>query len=202
MNTLSQHLHPEREWQAVLDFWFGPAGSAEYNTTRPLWFAKSAATDQAIAQQFGTLHERALRHELAAWGEAPLSACALIILLDQFSRNLYRDDARAFEGDAQALALARRLVARGTDQMLPTPYHRWFVYMPFEHDESPESQHESLRLFGQLAEREGIAGPLDWAHKHAEIIRRFGRYPHRNAALGRTSSEEELRFLAQPGSSF
>lgn len=192
----------EPSWQAVLDFWFGVPGAAEYGTTRKLWFEGTPQADALIAARFGALHAQAIDGALATWGAAPLSACALIIVLDQFSRNLYRGNARAFAGDAQALALARRLVARGDDRALPTPYHRWFVYMPFEHDEAPQSQRESLRLFGQLAEREGLAGPLAWARRHADVIARFGRYPHRNAVLGRASSDEELQFLAQPGSSF
>lgn len=193
---------PIDAWQEVLDFWFGAPGSPEFNAERSLWFTKSPATDQAIGRTFGALHARALDGQLNAWAEAPASACALIVLLDQFSRNLYRDDARAFAGDAQALALARRMVDTGADSQLPTPYHRWFVYLPFEHDESLQSQRESLRLFGLLAQREQVAGPLEWARKHAEVIERFGRYPHRNRALGRVSTPEEEAFLRLPGSSF
>ncbi|TAL56340.1 DUF924 family protein [Pandoraea sp.] len=119
---------PIDAWQEVLDFWFGAPGSPEFNTERNLWFTKSAATDQAIEHAFGALHARAIGGQLNAWAEAPASACALIVLLDQFSRNLYRDDARAFAGDAQALALARRMVDTGAERRLPTEQSSRVVY--------------------------------------------------------------------------
>ena len=121
--------------------------------------------------------------------------------LEQFTRNAHRDTPVAFAGDARALATAQDAVDRGLDRALD-PYGRWFLYMPFVHAEDRHAQERSLALFGALANETGLAGPLEWAHKHAEVIARFGRYPHRNAILGRTSTPEEVAFLAGPGSRF
>jgi uncharacterized protein (DUF924 family) len=185
----------------VLDYWFGAPGSAEHGRPRELWFRKSEATDQEIRSRFGAAVEAALRGELAHWayGDAR-DALALVVLLDQFTRNSFRDTARAFAGDAQALVVAKALVADGRDRQL-IPVERGVVYLPFEHSENLADQHESLRLFGQLAEA-GLPDLLVWARKHYDIIVRFGRYPHRNELLGRTSTAEEIEFLKQPGSRF
>ncbi|AJP57951.1 hypothetical protein UC34_15185 [Pandoraea vervacti] len=196
------HAQPLQPWQAVLDFWFGTPGSDVYGMARAEWFRKSDAFDEEIRSRFGALHAQAVAGELSHWTQTPLGACALIVVLDQFSRNLFRHQAQAFAGDAQALAVARELVDAGDDQRLPTAQHRVFAYLPFEHDESLESQHVSLVLYEQLAQAFGLVDNLDYARKHAVIIERFGRYPHRNAALGRESTPEELAFLKQPGSSF
>ncbi len=124
-----------------------------------------------------------------------------MLVLDQFTRNAYRDTPAAFAGDARALATAQDAVERGLDRSLK-PFGRWFLYMPFEHAEDSAAQQRSLALFGALAEDSGLAAPLEWAQKHADVIARFGRYPHRNAILGRTSTPEEVAFLSQPGSRF
>ena len=186
----------------ILDFWFGAPGSAEHGRPRQLWFSKSDATDALIRERFGAAVDAALRGGLDPWADDDdaRSALALILLLDQFTRNIFRDTARAFAGDAAALAVARRLVGDGRHRRL-APVERWFAYLPFEHSEAIDDQHESLRLFGELAD-EGMTEPLAWARKHYEIIARFGRYPHRNAALGRASTAEEIEFLRQPGSGF
>lgn len=185
----------------VLDYWFGAPGSPEHGRMRALWFTKSAATDEEIRWRFGALVEAALRGELSHWaGDDTRQALALIVLLDQFPRNIFRDSARAFAGDASALAVAKGLVADGRDSRLPPP-ERLFVYLPFEHSEDLADQRESLRLFGALAEA-GHPELLVWAQKHAEVIDRFGRYPHRNALLGRESTAAEIEFLRQPGSRF
>jgi uncharacterized protein (DUF924 family) len=185
----------------VLDYWFGAPGSPERGRMRALWFTKSAATDEEIRARFGALVEAALRGELSHWAEGDMrDALALIVLLDQFTRNIFRDSARAFAGDVAALAVAKGLVAGGRDGQLPPP-ERLFVYLPFEHSEHGADQRESLRLFGELAEA-GHPDLLVWAQKHAEVIDRFGRYPHRNALLGRESTPEEIEFLRQPGSRF
>lgn len=184
----------------VLDFWFGAPGSAEHGTTRDFWFTKSQATDELIRARFGADVEAALRGERDAWTQTIDGTRALILLLDQFTRNIFRDTPRAFAGDACALDLARRLVAAGGDRKL-TVLERWFVYLPFEHAESIEMQRESLRLFGELAAA-GAADALFWAQKHCDVIARFGRYPHRNAILGRESTAAELEYLAQPGAGF
>ncbi|HOL36438.1 MAG TPA: DUF924 family protein [Rubrivivax sp.] len=185
------------EAQAILDFWFGAA-----DAPRDEWFRKDAAFDERIRARFGALVERALAGELVAWERAPHTALARILLLDQFTRNIHRGSARAFAGDALALAAARALVASGADRRL-APLQRWFVYLPFEHAEDAAAQAESLRLFGALAaEAPSLASALEWADRHAAVIARFGRYPHRNEALGRASTPEEIEFLKQPGSSF
>ena len=180
---------------AVLDFWFGPAPHA----ARDVWFRKDAAFDAAIRARFGAAVEAALSRPPAAG--TPHSALADVILLDQFTRNIYRDTPRAFAGDAKALAIADAVVAAGRDRELDA-FERWFLYLPFEHSESPAMQERSLALFGGLARETGLAAPLEWAEKHAAVVRRFGRYPHRNAILGRVSTAEEIAFLAEPGSRF
>jgi uncharacterized protein (DUF924 family) len=150
---------------------------------------------------FSDAVEAALRGDLRHWQNGSArDALALILLLDQFTRNLYRDNARAFAGDAAALAVARALVAGGRDAQL-APVERWFAYMPFEHSEQLADQRESLRLFAALAAA-GPAEPLVWAQKHFDVIARFGRYPHRNEMLGRPSTAAEIEFLRQPGSRF
>lgn len=185
----------------VLDFWFGAPGSEEFGRARQLWFTKSAATDALILDRFGAAVEAALRGELQQWAEGEArSALALILLLDQFTRNIHRDSARAFAGDEAALQVASRLVADGRHLDLAS-VERWFAYLPFEHSERMDDQRESLRLFGLLAQQ-GLSEPLVWAQQHYDVILRFGRYPHRNEVLGRASTAEEIEFLRQPGSRF
>jgi uncharacterized protein (DUF924 family) len=186
----------------VLDFWFGEPGSAVEGTDRPEWFRKDAAFDAGIRARFGPLIEQALRGELESWSGSARGALAQIVLLDQFTRNTFRDSPRAFAGDARALDAARAMVGKRQDEAL-TPRQRSFVYLPFEHAEGIEMQEESVRLFTRLAEAAPeTAGSLDYAHQHHAIVQRFGRFPHRNAILGRRSTAEELAFLEQPGSGF
>lgn len=188
----------------VLDFWFGAPGAPEHGHTRALWFTKHAETDALIRARFGALIEAALRGELDGWAvvdaDPPRSALALIVLLDQFTRNAFRDTARTFDGDGKALALAQALVDRGSDRAL-TLHERWFAYLPFEHAESLALQDRSVALFTALA-NDGLSEPLAWAIKHRDVVARFGRFPHRNAILGRASTPEETAFLEQPGSRF
>jgi uncharacterized protein (DUF924 family) len=185
------------EARAVLDFWFGPD-----DRQRAEWFRKDPDFDTHIRTRFGPLIDQALAGLLDAWAAAPESALARIVVLDQFTRNAFRDTPRAFAGDALALQAARELVTRGFDRHLPARW-RGFAYLPFEHAEDLQAQGESLRLFAALAdERPDLADLLTWARKHQEIVVRFGRYPHRNAILGRPSTDEERAFLAEPGSSF
>lgn len=176
---------------AVLDFWFKEHGPAN-------WFAKDDAFDALIRDRFAATLERAARGRHDGWmDDGPRGGLALIVVLDQFSRNLYRDDARAFANDGKALALAKRMVDEGGDAELSAD-ERPFVYLPFEHSESIEDQVRCIDLFTAL----GRPDLLEWAKKHKVIIDRFGRFPHRNAALGRESTPEEIAFLAEPGSSF
>lgn len=181
---------------SILEFWFGPTPGAE----RPEWFRKDDAFDARVRERFGEAVAAAIDGDFEDWAATPRGALALVILLDQFTRNVHRDTPRAFAGDARALAVAQHAIARGFDRRL-SPVERWFLYMPFQHAESREVQRRSLALFEALAQ-DGLPGPLDWARKHAAVIERFGRYPHRNAVLGRASTPEEIAFLQQPGSRF
>ena len=174
----------------VLTFWF--------DTLQPSdWFGRSDDVDMRIRREFAGCHRAGAVGELYDWRRSPEGRLAEILVLDQFSRNLYRDDPRAFACDAAALVLAQEAIAGGVDDSL-NPDQRVFLYMPFMHSESRLIQRESLRLF----ERLGKPTNMDFARRHAEIVERFGRYPHRNAVLGRPSTPEEQEFLRQPGSSF
>jgi len=188
--------------EAVLDFWFGAATSAEFGLARKAWFAKDGAFDQTIRDRFGALIEQALRGEHEDWADDPHSALAQIVVLDQFTRNAFRGTARAYAGDARALAAASRMVGARQDEALP-PFMRTFVYLPFEHAEGLATQDESVRLFKRLVAGSGDPQKLvDYALRHHAIIERFGRFPHRNQILGRHSTAEEIAYLTQRGSRF
>ena len=189
--------------QEVLDFWFGAPGSLDAGKPRREWFVKQDAFDALVRERFGATIDQALAGGLREWDdEGPQGALARILVLDQFTRNAHRDTPKAFAGDALALAAARRLVDSGADRQLP-PLQRAFVYMPFEHAEDAYMQERAVELFGILAaEHPGFDEMLDYAHRHRGVIARFGRFPHRNAILGRASTPEETEFLRQPGSRF
>ncbi len=190
------------EARCVLDFWFGAPGSEGAGTLRAEWWRKDAAFDDGIRRRFGTSIERALRGELADWERDPHAALAQVLLLDQFTRNAFRDTPRAFAGDPRALAAASRMVGLRQDEELPT-FMRGFVYLPYEHAEGLAMQDEAIRLLTRLAAADPARqSMLDYACKHRAIIERFGRFPHRNAILGRLSTAEEIEFLRQPGSRF
>jgi uncharacterized protein (DUF924 family) len=176
--------------QDILRFWFGELTPKQH-------FSKDAALDAQIAARFGPTLEAAARGELQPWRTDAPGRLAEILVLDQFPRNIHRDTPQAFACDALALSLARELVALGQDGDLPTP-HKAFAYMPYMHSEDLAAHEEALPLFSQP----GLEYNLQFLHRHTEIVRRFGRYPHRNAVLGRASTPEELAFLQQPGSSF
>lgn len=180
-------MHPAQE---VLGFWFTELRPQQH-------FAKDAALDALIRTRFGPTLEAAARGALSPWRAEAAGRLAEILVLDQFPRNIHRDTPRAFACDALALQLARELVALGLDRTLPTP-HLAFAYMPYMHSEDLAAHEEALPLFS----RPGLEYNLHFLHRHTEIIRRFGRYPHRNALLGRASTPEELAFLQQPGSAF
>ena len=180
--------------EKILGFWFGAGDTARRDPR--VWFAADAAFDQACTAGFLADHERAAAGDLDDWQAAPRSTLALILLLDQFPRNMFRGTARAFATDWKALAVAQHAIARGFDHAL-TAIERVFVYLPFEHSENLDSQHEAVRLFRQLADQDpALSGYLEYAEQHMDIVRRFGRFPHRNAALGRTSTSEESAFIA------
>jgi len=188
--------------QAVLDFWFAAPGDPEHGAVRDLWFRKSDETDRQIAEHFGALIEQGLRGELEAWATEPQGALAQIVVLDQFTRNSFRDTPRAFAGDKRALAAAMAMVGSRQDEKL-LPVQRVFVYLPFEHAEGTVMQEEALRLFTRLvAEAPELQTMLDYAQRHHDVVQRFGRFPHRNVILGRQSTAEETEFLQQPGSRF
>lgn len=175
---------------AVLRFWFEELAPAQ-------WWKVDAALDRLIAERFAELHARAARAELFEWRREPAGRLAEILVLDQFSRNLHRGSALAFANDALALALAQEAVAAGADLALPQA-RRLFVYMPYMHSESRAIHQVAEPLFRERAAQDNHEFEL----RHKAIIDRFGRYPHRNEALGRASTPEELAFLAQPGSRF
>jgi uncharacterized protein (DUF924 family) len=186
----------------ILSFWFLPADASGHGRPRVEWFRKDAVFDKEIRSRFLPDVEAALNGKLDDWADTPRGALALLILLDQFTRNLFRGEARCFAGDAQALRVAETVIAKGWDQAMNV-VERVFVYLPFEHSESLADQERSLSLFGALATNAPTAaGFLDYAQRHHEVIVRFGRFPHRNAALGRVSTPEEKDYLAQPGSGF
>ncbi len=176
--------------RSILDFWFTELDPKQH-------FAKDTALDEAIRTRFGATLEAAARCELFAWRATPEGRLAEVLVLDQLSRNVYRDTARAFAQDALALALAQELVASGQDRSLPLA-QRSFAYMPYMHSESALVHAEAAVLFDQA----GMEDTLRFELAHKAIIDRFGRYPHRNTLLGRTSTPEELAFLSGPGSSF
>lgn len=179
----------------VLGFWFGTGPLVQ----RPVWFERDAAFDDACGGFAGAL-AAARRGELDHWMAAPRGALALLLLLDQFSRNLHRDSPEAYIADLQARRVARAAVARGFDRALH-PVERIFIYLPFEHSEDRADQDASVRLFETL--RPWLdATTIDAAGRHHDVIRRFGRFPHRNRALGRVSSAAEIAYLAEPGAGF
>lgn len=186
----------------ILDFWFGAPGSAEFGQKRKVWFSGGAAFDALLRARYGALLDAACDGACDHWAESPLGALALIVVLDQFSRNIHRGTPRAFAADPKALALARRVVANGWDAQLPSGHHRAFAYLPFEHDESHASQREAVRLCAGIRAEAGCDDYHDFALRHAAVIERFGRFPHRNAILGRASTDDEAAFLREPGSSF
>lgn len=201
-NASADHAALDPRAREVLECWFGAPDAADFGLARKSWFRRSEAFDALLQQRFGALIDEARQGMLDGWAQTPLGALALVIVLDQFSRNCHRGTARAFAGDAKALRIARQMIGTGADRQLPGVHHRAFAYLPFEHDETMESQRESLRLFRALDEEDPAADYFRSAVRHAQIVERFGRFPHRNALLERPSTEEEIGFLREPGSSF
>ncbi|EED34799.1 conserved hypothetical protein [Luminiphilus syltensis NOR5-1B] len=179
-----------RDPETVLAFWYEELSPKD-------WFRKNPAIDRTIETRFSALHQQASRGECYWWRSSPRGRLAEIIVLDQFSRNIYRDDARAFAQDGMALTLAQWAIASGADTPL-TPAERQFLYMPFMHSES-SAIHE---VAGVLFSSSGLEDALRSEQQHRGIIQRFGRYPHRNAVLRRPSTPEEIEFLKGPGSGF
>ncbi len=185
----------------VLAFWFGSEGEPGYGEFREEWFRKDEAFDREVTDRFGDLYERATAGGLDGWREEAESCLALVIVLDQFPRNMFRGDARTHATDGQALDAAKHAIERALDRELPA-FQRMFLYMPFMHAESVEDQRRSVELFEGLASEPGGPDVREYAAGHRDIEERFGRFPHRNAILGRETTPEEAEFLTQPGSSF
>jgi uncharacterized protein (DUF924 family) len=179
----------------VITFWFG-SGDRDKR-----WFEKSSAFDDEVRRRFVALHAQGAAGELAHWKNEPADCLALIVLLDQFPRNMFRGTAHAFATDALALEAAHHAIARGYDRAL-RPLERMFVYLPYEHAESLAEQLRGCELSAPLEGFPETADVYRYAAAHRDIIRRFGRFPHRNAILGRASTPEEIEFLKGPGSSF
>ena len=177
-------------YEDILDFWFNECEPQQ-------WWRKDPDFDALVRRRFSLWHGRATRCELFAWRNTAAGRLAEILLLDQFSRNMFRDTPDAFAWDALALVLAQEAVAAGLDRDL-SQIERNFLYMPYMHSESPRIHESAVALF----RTNGLESGLDYELKHKRIIDRFGRYPHRNAILGRVSTAEEAAFLEQPGSGF
>jgi len=177
-------------YQHIIDFWF-------VETDPSQWWRKDDDFDRQILERFGAVYARASKCELYVWRTTPLGRLAEIIVLDQFSRNIFRNTAQPFATDSLALALAQEAIAAQASVALE-PKKRAFLYLPFMHSESREIHEIAVKLFAE----DGLESNLDFEYRHKAIIDRFGRYPHRNALLGRASSEEEVDFLKTPGSSF
>ena len=193
----------------ILDFWFGPPSSNAVIAARQgkLWFGKSAVNDQAVACRFADTLIDATAGRLVHWMATPRGRLALVIVLDQFPHHIHRDRPQAFATDPQALALSLAALDIGEEAQL-SPIERVFLYLPLEHAESLALQERAVALFDALArdaaddERALFDNFLDYAIKHRDVVARFGRFPHRNAILGRASTPEETEFLKQPGSRF
>ena len=188
--------------EAILTFWFGeirdePAYFKEY---APRWFFQNADFDRQIVRRFRADYELAAQGQLTHWTETARGGLALILVLDQFPRNMFRHDPRAFATDPLARQIAEQMIAAGLDRQLRL-VERYFVYVPFMHSENRAHQQRSVMLFQQLAEERAYFD-TSYAVRHQEVIERFGRFPHRNTVLGRVSTPVELAFLKQPGSSF
>ena len=182
----------------VLDFWFDGDPTA---FRRERWFKRDDVLDAQIRERFAFTVEAAIDGALDAWSATPEGALALVIVLDQFPRNIHRGSYLAFGGDAHARRIARNAVAEGLDVVL-TPVQRCFLYLPFEHSEDLADQDLAVLLFDALKGEPELAGAVESAQGHREVIRRFGRFPHRNAAVGRSSTPEELAYIASSGGNY
>ena len=196
-------------WSELLEFWFGDVGpDGQRDTSKDaIYWGGGPALDEELRAKFGDLHRAAERGQLDAWADSPRGRLALIVLLDQLSRNLSRDTREMYRNDETALALAEDGIARGDDHHLP-PAMRVFFYMPFMHSEELDCQLECERLLEELCEavpeehRDSYANYHRFAVAHRKIVEGYGRFPHRNAILGRETTAEEAEFLKQPDSSF
>lgn len=208
-----QELAPQA--RDVLEFWFGSVDLSEdlidlqseldsslYQRRRKLWFGKQPEFDRTIHDRFKALYQQAAAGELDQWQQSSLGSLALILVLDQFPRNMFRNTPQAFATDAKARDISKAVIRRGCDRLLH-PVQRMFIYLPLEHSENRDDQSQSVRLTQSLAAADpALADCFDYAQRHQVVIERFGRFPHRNAILGRKTTPEEAEFLQQPGSRF
>jgi uncharacterized protein (DUF924 family) len=186
----------------ILSFWFDRSPNEPgTGAARKVWFSKNPEFDQEVIVRFRAIYNQAAEGKLDHWQETPEGALALILLLDQFSRNMFRDSPQAFATDEKALVVAKGAIARKFDQLLP-PVKRWFVYMPLMHSENLADQNQCVELFRSLSDHPDVPGGYTYAEKHRAVIERFGRFPHRNRVLNRATTPEEAEFLKQPGSTF
>lgn len=185
----------------ILEFWFGAPEDEHSGPFRAIWFQPDEEFIGEARERFAGDYERAKKGELDDWQQTPRGALALILLLDQFSNLIHRGAAGAFEADAAARRVTKSALARGFDQEFPDIF-RWFFYLPLEHSENLEDQRRAVELFRALPQNEINATGLDYAERHLRVIERFGRFPNRNAALGRKNTPEEEEFLAGPDAPF
>ncbi|YAF97277.1 MAG: DUF924 family protein [Nodularia sp. CChRGM 3473] len=187
--------------KTILEFWFGDPEEPDYGKPRAFWFTEKSEFDRELRNQFLPDYQKAAAGYLDDWIDAAETCLALILLLDQFPRNMFRGTPEAFATDWEALSAAQHAVVQGYDRQF-LPVQRWFIYLPFEHSENPAHQHQCVKLFQQLSHDPDSAKAIEYSLRHQEIIARFGRFPHRNSILGRTSTPEEKEFLQQLGSIF
>jgi uncharacterized protein (DUF924 family) len=187
--------------KAILEFWFGHPDEPGYGKPQKFWFSQQPEFDREIRTRFLEDYQKATAGYLDDWMNTPETCLALILLLDQFPRNMFRDTPEAFATDWEALSIAQHAIAQGYDREL-LPVQRWFIYLPFEHSENLIHQRQCVKLFQQLSHDPESISAIEYAFRHLEVISRFGRFPHRNAILGRISTPEEEEFLEQSDAYF
>ncbi len=195
----AETLHPRAD--AVINFWFGAPGTSEHGTNRAEWFKKDDAFDASITNNFLEDYERAASGHYDDWASTGKGALALLILLDQFPRNMFRNNAKSFATDPKALKIAASMVNGGQDKAM-SKEEQFFVYLPFEHAEDITMQEQCLELTAAMPQGKTENSPYYWAKQHYDVIARFGRFPHRNEVLGRTNTPEEDDYLSNPGAGF
>ena len=183
--------------EMLLEFWFAPEGPSERDQLRDIWFQATPEFDAELTERFRADYDRAAAGVYELWRVAPRTCLALILLLDQLPRNLFRNSPRAYATDAAALGIASEAVARGHDRAI-APVPRSFFYLPFQHSESLADQEIGMRLYADLPEHPDKGAFVEAARRHHEIIARFGRFPHRNGILGRPSTADERDFCCRP----
>jgi len=187
--------------EEVLEFWFGREVEEGYGEFREVWFTKDPEFDREVRDCFEDVYEEAAAGRLESWKDEARSCLALIVMLDQFPRNMFRGDPKTYAMDKEARTATRHAIEHAYDREL-APFQRLFVYLPFEHSEELEDQRHSVELFRGLTAEMGSEDLLRYAVRHKEIVERFGRFPHRNEILGRATTPEETEFLREPDSSF